>query len=62
MVKCCGFVEYVCMFGLTISGTPHLGKRQKKWKFAKNLVQSAEFLIIWRFAFPDVIVASDRVA
>jgi hypothetical protein len=37
-------------------------KKTKKWKFAKNLVQSAEFFIIWRFAFPDVIVASDRVA
>jgi hypothetical protein len=52
MVKCCGFVEF----------RRELGKKTKKWKFAKKLVQNMEFFIIWRFPFPDVIVASDRVA
>jgi hypothetical protein len=29
----------------------------KKWKFAKKLVQNAEFSYIWRFPFPDDVVA-----
>jgi hypothetical protein len=52
MVKCCGFVE----FGR------ELGKKTKKVEICKKFSKKCGVFIIWRFAFPDVIVASDRVA
>jgi hypothetical protein len=36
MVKCCGFVEFRHELRK---------KRQKKWKFAKNLAQNVEFFL-----------------
>jgi hypothetical protein len=37
MVECCGFVEFWHEL---------VKKKPKKWKFAKNIVQNAEFFII----------------
>jgi hypothetical protein len=43
MVKCCGFVEFWHKLG---------EKMQKKWKFAKNLVQNGEFFYHLEISLP----------
>jgi hypothetical protein len=49
-VKCCGFEEFWRELG---------EKTQKKWKFAKKISRKCKvFFIIYRFPFPDVLVAS----